>query len=214
MGGTDQAVSCTDVRSGPSADLTAPHLIVTANVLVADTAAEAEQPGASPASWVHGIRTGSASDWSIPTRPPAPVGRRGAARQPSSVPELPRPSSPLWRSARGPRADGVVGRPRHLGEGPEPGAAARGVPGVGESLQAGGVGPVGDTALEPSASTVRISAPSSVTTTVCSNWADGIPSSRISVQPSSAWVNRGARCAASARRSRTVRVAPPSRRGR
>ena len=58
MGGTDQAVELYRRSFRPSADLTAPHLIVTANVLVADTAAEAERQALPGQLLVHGIRTG------------------------------------------------------------------------------------------------------------------------------------------------------------
>lgn len=58
MGGTDEAAALYRRSFRPSADLAEPHLIVSANVLVADTEAEAVRQALPGQLLVHGIRTG------------------------------------------------------------------------------------------------------------------------------------------------------------
>lgn len=71
MGGTDQAAELYRRSFRPSVVLERPHLIVTANVLVADTAAEAARQALPGQLLVHGIRTGERIRLVSPDEAPA-----------------------------------------------------------------------------------------------------------------------------------------------
>jgi luciferase family oxidoreductase group 1 len=58
MGGTDEAAELYRRSFRPSAELSEPHLIVSANVLVAETEAEAHRQALPGQLLIHGIRTG------------------------------------------------------------------------------------------------------------------------------------------------------------
>ena len=58
MGGTDEAADLYRRSFRPSAELSEPHLIVSANVLVAETEEEAERQSLPGQLLIHGIRTG------------------------------------------------------------------------------------------------------------------------------------------------------------
>jgi luciferase family oxidoreductase group 1 len=101
-GGTLEAVALYRKAFRPSAVLDEPHLIITANVLVADTAEEADFQAGPGRLMTRGIRRGHFE----PLRSPADAAEALAA------PDAP-PRDPLAVRAVGARSGRVVGTPEH-----------------------------------------------------------------------------------------------------